>query len=740
MSEALTQTASLWIDTIDIHSDKIADTTRPEMALKESLKKDLQLLWGRKMEWKITDAEYVRYASTAKAIFEKQNTRLSEIEKAYTQERNKTLRESNTLLDNLSLGISNGIKRTRNLATDGIVTLQQKLISEDTIQSYNSKEWNRLVSIKEFEEQLRIQPMEEINGLAMKNYLIYLKSKGLLNRSVLETKCGWPNRLLGLSILWGTKMENDEHLRNAFGKSGFGAKMSAFVRSGATGGVEFATERIFKDVIINKVEQVGIKNEFSNEKGKSMKYEKIIEQLKREFEGKQITSATVEEYFNKTIQKWTEKLKKLQEEKKVLTKNQTVGFYLDVCQIQPDNVTNALINKNIDTLTDNESKNLFNILKSADTSHLPEDIKQFLYKEGEIQAQKEAINDLASIAGSKPATEVTAQMLNRGKSAKETLQSIAPTLAVAKLQRDLEGQNDTHKDMLGQIGFSSITELTQDATKLSEALSRLEKKWLQKSKLYETLSQYIQIEKWLKKDEAREYIKATENISERELQSQEKKWRILEWSADKLYDLDVKNKKTSNFTVPDKPASNKDNHRETTNNITMTLSTLTEDGKYVPLQEIGGDACLVRKEGDKFILSINGNTEICTSSKKVEQTLDSYGFFYDMGLKSLTPSIHSFLAIITASDSRYPRFDLQKGFTLEQQAILFRVVNKIFDLDMEPKMSTKSIKAFLPDFTSTLRTIVGQKNWFDNWLRKRWILTEYGSFHEEGFKRLLVTT
>lgn len=156
-------------------------------------------------------------------------------------------------------------------------------------------------------------------------------------------------------------------------------------------------------------------------------------------------------------------------------------------------------------------------------------------------------------------------------------------------------------------------------------------------------------------------------------------------------------------------AFSKGNHREKSNSITTTLSTLTEDGKYVPLQEIGDDTCLVAKKGNKFILSINGNTEVCTSSKKVEQTLDSYSFFYDMGLKSLTPSIHSFLATVTASDSRYPTFDVQKGFEADQQAILLRVVDSIFDLGMEHGMSAKSTKALLPDFTTALRTSVGQK-------------------------------
>lgn len=139
MAESSKQTASQWVDAIDIHSDGMADTTAPEMALKETLKKDLQILWTRKTEGRITDVEYQRYASTAKAIFEKQNIGSSEIKKEYMKERNKTLKNSNTLLEDLSLGISNKARSIQNLGTEGLVMLQQKLISEDTLHAYNEE-------------------------------------------------------------------------------------------------------------------------------------------------------------------------------------------------------------------------------------------------------------------------------------------------------------------------------------------------------------------------------------------------------------------------------------------------------------------------------------------------------------------------------------------------------------------------------------------------------------------------
>jgi hypothetical protein len=72
MAESAKQTVSQWVDIIDIHSDGIEDT-HSEIVLKDILKKDLQVLWKRKIEGKITDTEYNRFANTAKYIFEKQN-------------------------------------------------------------------------------------------------------------------------------------------------------------------------------------------------------------------------------------------------------------------------------------------------------------------------------------------------------------------------------------------------------------------------------------------------------------------------------------------------------------------------------------------------------------------------------------------------------------------------------------------------------------------------------------------
>lgn len=141
MAEALNQAESQKVDAIDVHSDgKPDDSKSDEGALKESLKKDLQTLWERKKEGRITDAEYDRYMNAAKAILEKHDTGLSAIKKEYAKERNETMKRSNTGMENIALAGSKVLTAAKNVATDAIVSVQQKVISEDTVQAYTAEQ------------------------------------------------------------------------------------------------------------------------------------------------------------------------------------------------------------------------------------------------------------------------------------------------------------------------------------------------------------------------------------------------------------------------------------------------------------------------------------------------------------------------------------------------------------------------------------------------------------------------
>lgn len=728
MAGSESQTISQWVDTIDVHKDGVTDILRPDIALKESLKKDLWILHG-----KVDDNEYNRYREAARAIFEKQSIATTEIRKEYMKERDKTLRNSNNWRENLSLDISNGLNKVGNIAMEGVVMVQQKIISDDTIQAYNKEKWNHLISIKNFEEQLKTQPLENINSLAMKNYLIHLKSKELLNKSVLEQKLGSPERLLELSVIWGTKMEKDEHIRNALWKSnGLGAKMTSYIRSGITGGVESATEHIFKDVITNKVRQSGMEKNFLDKKGKNMNYEDTIKQLEHLY-GKNITGSMVGDFFKKKSQEWVQKIQQLQTEKKELTKDKTVWFFLWECQIWPNSAIKDILNKDINLLTKEEAREFFKLFEWINTTHLPKDIKQLLSKEKEIQTQKRNNNELNGLIGNKPLMETIAQNHNHGKSTKEIVQSLNPTLNRIRMEQWLIEQDNLYKNELAQIGFFSISELTGNSKNLSQAITALEEKWLQKSELYKDLKRYQKEVPLFLKDEAREYIKAVENKTEEQLQIEEKIGRIIQWSAEELYKEDVKQKKTTEFTVPQwekeqKYVNESDTRTESTKKILDTIS----NGEKVPLQEIGGDTCFVKKNGDRYTLFIDKKTDIICSKDEVESTMNSYRFLYGIGLDSIGSDMDKFLATIKNTSSLCPELNVKKWFWEPQKRVLFNIADMIFNFHMKENIAAKGEETILSEFK---RQLMGVDQGVQ--LRKRWILNAQGGFNQNWFNRVL---
>lgn len=253
MAENTTSTtADRWVDAIDMRSDGVADTLNEEVRLKESLKKDLQTLWVRKTEGKITEAEYNRYANVAKAIFEKQNVGLSEIRQEYQSRREKTLAESNTLLENLSVNVSGVRKKMQNEVSGKMLELQQQFIPQDTVMAYDEDDGNYLINIKDFEKQLRTRPIEDLNGLALKNYFAYLKKNSLLTRGVLLQKLGSQEKLLELSILWEKVLKKQFHAR--YGLDGAGEKIKSTLKTWLTGTTEKEIEdTIFKGVIVENI-------------------------------------------------------------------------------------------------------------------------------------------------------------------------------------------------------------------------------------------------------------------------------------------------------------------------------------------------------------------------------------------------------------------------------------------------------------------------------------------------------
>lgn len=262
-------------------------------------------------------------------------------------------------------------------------------------------------------------------------------------------------------------------------------------------------------------------------------------------------------------------------------------------------------------------------------------------------------------------------------------------------------KEELYKKTLEQIGYSnvSIVDICNDKKTLIEALSRLERKNLDQTELYSDLKNHLRLEEW----KAENYVMAVENITEEQLSEQKKHGRHIDSFAEDIYKEDVKQKRTTDFTIvsgqePDKNAIlAKDGYM----NI-KDIAAIPENGKYIPLQNIGGDACSVKRDGGRYILSIHGKTEECLNAEEVKNIIDSYEFFYKMGLRPIIPSIQQFLEIAKRVDPLCPAFDMQNGFSEIQQITLLKVVDRIFDLDMHHTMSEKSTGALIPDFMEKL--------------------------------------
>lgn len=74
---------------------------------------------------------------------------------------------------------------------------------------FNNERWNYVVSIKEFETELKTKDIKDINSKALSNYFLYLDSKNELNLSALIYKF-WPNSLARLNEIWAENDDNDD--------------------------------------------------------------------------------------------------------------------------------------------------------------------------------------------------------------------------------------------------------------------------------------------------------------------------------------------------------------------------------------------------------------------------------------------------------------------------------------------------------------------------------------------------
>lgn len=204
---------------------------------------------------------------------------------------------------------------------------------------------------------------------------------------------------------------------------------------------------------------------------------------------------------------------------------------------------------------------------------------------------------------------------------------------------------------------------------------------------------------------------AKDNISESEYAVLEKSGKISDFVFAEnmigsiepnmtLSDLDKKIVETPNHTTS---ASIK-SHTEA-DNIKTRLVVLKNNEEI--FEKIGSGTCSVKKNGETFTLSINGREEVCKSPKEVENTISTYQFFHEMGLKSLIPSMKSFLATVKRSNPLCPDFDIQDGILAgeKQGETLLRAVDTMLNLGMSDKIPAQSIKASMNDFKQRIHLV-----------------------------------
>lgn len=762
MAENTTNTAAGWVDSIDIRSDGVTDTLKEEMKLKDSLKKDLSALWVKKNEWKITEAEYNRYANAAKAIFEK-NAIIDTIKREYLEERNKTLRKSNTLLENLSLDIKNTARATSDTASNVKMTLKQAFNPGEDLQAYDDERGAYLVNIKEFEKQLSKTSIEDLNPLALKNYLIYLNNNKGLNRAILEQKFWWSERLRDFSILWGKRMQDEVHARNSFqnGKELLVKAATTLIWSGLFNSIEADVEKVLKDVLIENIKNAWKEREvFDDEKYREktteeldkklekMNYEKIMEELNDKFHGKNTNSRTIQEFFRKKNTEDIKKIKELEAAQKKAVTGMTVSNTLESCQIPKDFFGNNIGIKKIDELTPDEKQKLVQTLQVSGNG-IRWGIKVFVDTQSQIHERQQMIRDRGGFVESPAKSEMVAKQINndKNKTKEESLFWLKKTgyiIAIDDKNREkmkTQSASGKYQETFNKIGYqgANIEEICKDKKTIQKVLHLLEQKNLQLTELYLDLSARLES----KQNMANRYVMVRDNITEDEFASRKSQGLISDAFADELFQKDVKQKKTTDFTV----VIGQLEEREYTMNmkssrihseISEQLSSLRRDGQSIMLDEVRWDKCFVKKEGGDFVVSINGKETRCSSDVEVKNTIDAYNFFCDIGLRSVAPSMESFLGTLKSTDSTYPDFDVQKWFDAEEQKILLWVVDKIFGLGMEKNMSAKSVQALKTDFSSKLNIFVEQKRGFDTGLMDKGILTQYRTFSKEGLRRLLL--
>lgn len=96
-----------------------------------------------------------------------------------------------------------------------------------------------------------------------------------------------------------------------------------------------------------------------------MKYEKIIDEFEKDFQGKKITSATVQAFFEKKVAEQEQKIQKLEIEHKEALGDKTVEDVFVGCKIPEHCPDKGMKHKKMRDLTPEESKRVARVIGEA---------------------------------------------------------------------------------------------------------------------------------------------------------------------------------------------------------------------------------------------------------------------------------------------------------------------------------------------------------------------------------------
>ena len=116
--------------------------------------------------------------------------------------------------------------------------------------------------------------------------------------------------------------------------------------------------------------------------------------------------------------------------------------------------------------------------------------------------------------------------------------------------------------------------------------------------------------------------------------------------------------------------------------IGIYLETLPEN-KKVFLQKIGNDNCFVTKNDDKYVLSINGKTEICSTQEEVENYIDSRKFFHEIGCGFMVNDMDQILRAIHMKNVKIGEsFDTKQGLSSEKKIAVMKTIARTMKLPL----------------------------------------------------------